>query len=75
MEYQQDFLYFYSIIAAKLINKVDRIIVSTDSEVYAQIALKYGAEVPFLRPKNISGDKSADLEVFKHAINWFKKNE
>ncbi len=68
-------LLVYSIIAAKLIDKVDRIIVSTDSEEYAQLALKYGAEVPFLRPKNISGDKSTDLEVFKHAINWFKKNE
>jgi CMP-N,N'-diacetyllegionaminic acid synthase len=64
----------YSIIAAKMIN-VDRVIVSTDSEEYAQIANYYGAETPFIRPQEIAGDKSSDLEFFQHAINWFKNNE
>lgn len=65
----------YTIAAAKLANEIDRVIVSTDSEQYADIARKYGAEVPFLRPKEISGDCSTDMEFMQHAINWFYKQE
>lgn len=65
----------YSIAAAKMVPEVKRIIVSTDSEHYAEIARRYGAETPFLRPAEISGDKSSDLEVFQHAIKWFSLNE
>lgn len=54
---------------------VDRVIVSTDSAKYAQIAKKYGAEVPFLRPCEFAQDNSTDLQVFKHYLNWLKKNE
>ena len=46
----------YSISAAKKSKLIDRVIVSTDSKEYVDIALKYGAEAPFLRPKNIAGD-------------------
>ena len=35
---------------------------------YAEIAIKYGAEVPFLRPKKISKDRSTDLECFIHCL-------
>jgi len=59
-------------LASKLIN---RTIVSTDSPVYAEIARKYLAEVPFLRPSEISQDSSTDLEVFIHALKWLKENE
>ena len=59
-------------LASKLIN---RTIVSTDSPVYAEIARKYGAEVPFLRPPEISQDASTDLEAFEHALNWLYENE
>lgn len=65
----------YTIAAAKLSENIDRVIVSTDSEQYAEIARKYGAEVPFLRPAEISGDTSADIEFMQHAINWFYENE
>ena len=65
----------YSIAAAKLSKKISRIIVSTDNEEFAEIAKKFGAEVPFLRPKEISGDKSTDLEFVLHVLDWFKKNE
>lgn len=41
----------YTIAAAKLSRKIDRVIVSTDSEKYAEIALKFGAEVPFFKAK------------------------
>lgn len=65
----------YSILAAKKSTLIDRVIVTTDSEEYAAIAKSYGAEVPFLRPKNISGDKATDNEFLTHAIDWFEKNE
>ena len=65
----------YSILSAKMVKEIDRIIVSTDSEEYALIAKEFGAEVPFLRPKNISEDKSTDLDAFKHCINWLEENE
>lgn len=65
----------YSIVACKLCKGVDRIIVSTDSEEYAELARQYGAEIPFLRPAEISGDKSTDIEFMQHAINWLYENE
>ncbi len=65
----------YSIIAAKLASKIEKTIVSTDSEEFEEIARSYGAEVPFLRPKEISTDKSLDIEYVKHALNWFQTNE
>ena len=65
----------YSIKAALKSKLIDRVIVSTDSEEYANIAREYGAEVPFLRPSELSGDKAADTDFFKHAIDWFIENE
>lgn len=62
----------YSIKAALMSNMVERVIVSTDSEAYAEIALKWGAEVPFLRPADISGDSASDLQFFQHVISWFE---
>lgn len=52
-----------------------RIIVSTDSEEYAEIARNYGAETPFIRPKEISGDLSTDYEFIEHALNYLKQTE
>jgi CMP-N,N'-diacetyllegionaminic acid synthase len=68
-------LFAYSIIAAKMMPSVSRVIVSTDSNEYAEIAKSFGAEVPFLRPIDISDDKSTDYDLFLHALNWFKENE
>jgi len=65
----------YSIAAAKKSKLIDRVIVSTDSETYADIAIKFGAEVPFFRPQEISGDNSTDYEFVKHLLDWFKSNE
>ena len=65
----------YAIAAAKLSKKIERIIVSTDSEEIAEVARTFGAEVPFLRPAEISRDNSTDLEFVLHAINWFRDNE
>lgn len=65
----------YTIAVANMANTIDRVIVSTDSEKYAEIARHYGAETPFLRPKEISGDTSTDFEFIQHAILWFYENE
>ena len=65
----------YSIKAALQSSLISRVIVSTDSEKYADIAKFYGAEVPFLRPDDISGDQSSDNEFFEHAISWFDRND
>ncbi len=54
---------------------IDRVIVSTDSEEYAEIARSAGAEVPFMRPEEFAQDHSTDLETFKHALEWLRENE
>jgi CMP-N-acetylneuraminic acid synthetase len=56
-------------------NIVNRVIVSTDNNRYADIAREYGAEVPFLRPADISDDYSLDIDTFKHALHFLKKTE
>jgi len=65
----------YSIAAARLTNNIDRVLVTTDSEQYASIAREYGAEVPFLRPAEISSDSSGDYEFIRHALDWMQDNE
>lgn len=65
----------YSIILAKSAKNIDRVIVSTDSKEIAQIASSYGAEVPFLRPKEYAADQSGDIEFVNHALQWFMENE
>jgi len=60
----------YSIEAAFKANCFDKIIVSTDDQEIADIALAYGAEVPFLRPANISDDHATTMDVIQHAITW-----
>ena len=65
----------YSISAALKSRKINRVICSTDSFKIAQIARKYGAETPFLRPYKFAKDYSTDLQVFLHCLNWLKKNE
>lgn len=62
----------YAIEAAQKSKYVDKIIVSTDDVEIRDVSLKYGAEVPYLRPKNISEDASKSIDVVLHAINYFK---
>ena len=68
-------LLLHSIEQALNCNKINRLIVSTDSEKYALVAKNNGAEVPFLRPSEIAQDSSTDFEVFEHALNWLEINE
>ena len=65
----------YSILAAKKSKLFKRIIVSTDDKKIKKISEKYGAEVPFLRPKNISGDKTKAQDVFIHAIRYLEREK
>jgi len=65
----------YSIAAAKISKKIDRVIVSTNSQEYANIAKRYGAEIPFIRPDEFSTDTSTDKDFLVHAMNWLKENE
>ncbi|MFC2025032.1 cytidylyltransferase domain-containing protein [Chloroflexota bacterium] len=60
---------------ALLAQQVNCTIVSTDDDEIATVARQYGAEVPFIRPSEISQDFSTDLEVFTHALKWFAENE
>jgi len=48
----------------------DRIIVSTDDQEIAETARRYGAEVPFLRPAELSDDHAGTMPVIAHAIEW-----
>lgn len=55
--------------------KFNRIFVSTDEKNIAEIAVKYGAEVPFLRPKELAGDYIGTKEVIDHFIKYLEKTE
>jgi len=63
----------YTIKEAKKCKLIDRIICSTESKQIANIAKKAGAQVPFLRPKNLSRDKSHTSEVVYHAVKFLEK--
>ena len=58
----------WSINVAKKIENISRIIVSTDSEEIANIALEYGAEVPFIRPKELALDNSPEWLVWRLSL-------
>jgi N-acylneuraminate cytidylyltransferase len=61
--------------AARKSKLVNRVLVTTDSQKYAEIAKSFGAEAPFLRPAEISQDTSPDIEYLIHALKWLEENE
>ncbi len=65
----------YSIAHALGSRYITRTIVSTDDEEIARVARQYGVETPFLRPPEFAQDRSLDLEVFKHALEWLRDHE
>jgi N-acylneuraminate cytidylyltransferase len=65
----------WSIEHAKSVSRIRRIIVSTDSEEIASIAKEYGAEVPFLRPKELATDESPEWLSWQHALNFVIREE
>lgn len=62
----------YTVRAAIDSGVFDAVICATDSSLYAEVATHYGAEVPFLRSSDISGDKSPDIEWVVWMLNQLK---
>ncbi len=65
----------HSIRHAQQSERITRVIVSTDSERYADIAAGYGAEVPFIRPAELATDTALDVDVFYHALTFLRDRE
>ena len=65
----------WSIEAAIKSKAFDHIMVSTDDDEIAVIAKQYGAEVPLMRPLELSNDTASTIPVVKHAIEWYLKND
>ena len=65
----------WTISCSNKVSKIDRTIVSTNSAEYAELSKRWGADVPFLRPDDISQDNSTDLDFVLHALDFFKNNE
>lgn len=61
--------------AAKASKYVTRLIISTDSPEYVEIAKRYGVEAPFLRPKELAEDHVPDFDYLYHAATWLRDNE
>ncbi len=65
----------YSIEAALNSKLFDKVIVSTDDEEIAEVSKEYGADIPFIRPKEISDDYATTNDVMMHAIRgYLEKN-
>lgn len=65
----------YSIAAARDSGLFDRLIVSTDDESIAEVALGCGAEVPFVRPAPLADDHSGTNAVVRHALGWLREQD
>lgn len=65
----------YSVRAGVLADEIDRVIVTTDSQEIADLAVSYGAEAPFLRPAGLAGDRALDIDYIRHALDWLAAEE
>ena len=65
----------WSIKHANAIERINRVIVSTDSIEIAEVARRAGAEVPFMRPASLATDTSSELDAWKHALNFLGEHE
>jgi CMP-N-acetylneuraminic acid synthetase len=65
----------YTIDAARASGVFDRLILSTDDEEAAAIAMRLGCEVPFMRPAELSADDTPHLPVMQHAVAWMRDHE
>jgi len=64
----------YTITAARESGCIDRVLVSTDDPEVADVARAFGAEVPFLRPPELSDDATHIGPVLSHAIRWLQEH-
>lgn len=60
----------WAIEKAKQSDLFNRIVVSTDDDEIADVAIRYGAEVPFKRPPELSDDYTGTVKVMAHATQW-----
>ena len=65
----------WSIEQALAVDRVDRVIVSTDSDEIASVAKDFGAHVPFMRPAELAGDQSPEWLAWRHALDFLKVSE
>jgi CMP-N-acetylneuraminic acid synthetase len=65
----------WAIDQARAVERIGRVIVSTDSEQIAAVAREAGAEVPFLRPAELAQDSSPEWLVWRHALNYLKDSD
>jgi len=63
----------YTILLAQKSNLITHLIVSTDDEEIAKVCKEYGADVPFLRPKELAKDNTPHVPVMQHAISFMEK--
>jgi CMP-N-acetylneuraminic acid synthetase len=60
----------WSIEHALSVNRIERVLVSTDSDEIAEVARSYGAEVPFVRPDELARDNTPEWHAWRHALNY-----
>jgi CMP-N,N'-diacetyllegionaminic acid synthase len=65
----------YTIGEAKLSQFITRYIISTDDEEIADVARRYGAEVPFIRPDHLSSDTASSMDAMQHGVAWAEAEE
>lgn len=65
----------WSIEAALSCSCFDRVVVSTDDAEIAEVARAYGADVPFMRPTELSDDHTGTIPVIQHAISWHEQHD
>ncbi len=68
-------LIYWTIKLAKSIKQIKDVYVSTDSKKIAQISERYGAKIPFIRPKKLATSNSKEWESWRHAIKFFEKKK
>lgn len=65
----------YTIDAAKKSKHITRVVVSTDDKEIAKISMQCGAEIPCLRPKELSTDKATSVDAILHMLQYLKETE
>ena len=65
----------YIIRTAKRVQDIDRVIVSTEDDEIANVAISYGAEIPFVRPLELASDNVPTLPVVQHAVHYLEEDE
>jgi len=65
----------YTIETAQKCKMLDRTVISTDDDEIADVAKKYGGDVPFMRPEELALDSSPMVPALQHAVSFIEKNE